>query len=234
MNTMLATAFVLGVAGSAHCVAMCGPIALAVPVRNKGWRSRLSSALLMNSGRLLTYILIGAAFGAMGQGVALAGLQRALSIAAGALLLLAAVIPGVLERWGGGSRLASVVGRLRGRLARNLSRTAPESLLLTGMLNGLLPCGLVYAAAVGASAQADLLQGAMFMLVFGTATWPMLIAVRMSQGLIGTNARRHLRRFAPLVVGVLATLLILRGAGLGIPFLSPSDPSAVSHVAGCR
>ncbi|MBK8500441.1 MAG: sulfite exporter TauE/SafE family protein [Flavobacteriales bacterium] len=234
MNTMLATAFVLGVAGSAHCVGMCGPIALAVPVRGKGWRARLSSALLMNSGRLFMYVLIGIAFGAMGQGVAMAGLQRSLSIAAGLLLLLAAVIPGVLERWGGGSRLALVVGRLRGRLARNLSRTAPEGLLLTGMLNGLLPCGLVYAAAIGASAQADLWQGAVFMLVFGAATWPALIAVRMSGGLAGNRTRHYLRRFAPVAIGALAIMLLLRGAGLGIPFISPPDPAMTSQVAGCH
>ena len=76
MNPMLATAFVLGAAGSAHCIGMCGPIALAVPSPENGWRARLMSTLILNSGRVSTYALLGALFGAFGTGLRLAGLQQ--------------------------------------------------------------------------------------------------------------------------------------------------------------
>ena len=83
MNPVLAAAFVLGLAGSAHCIGMCGPIALAVPSSSPRWGARLLSTLILNSGRLFTYALLGLAFGAFGTGSRLAGLQQGVSIAAG-------------------------------------------------------------------------------------------------------------------------------------------------------
>lgn len=234
MNALLGTALVLGVAGSAHCLGMCGPIALAVPSPRPDWRSRLTSTLLLNTGRITTYALLGAAFGAFGHGLRLAGLQQAASILAGLLLLVSIVVPGILERWLPASRGALLVGRLRSVLARNLKRTAPEALLLTGMLNGLLPCGLVYAAAIGSTATGTAVDGALYMALFGLGTWPMLIAVRMGSGLIGARARAGLRRASPVMVGIVAALLVLRGLDLGIPYLSPAAPAANAPVAVCH
>lgn len=234
MNAMLGTALILGVAGSAHCLGMCGPIALAVPSPRPDWRSRLSSTLFLNTGRLATYALIGAAFGAFGHGLRLAGLQQAASIIAGLLLLVSIVVPGILERWLPASRGAVLIGRLRSLLARNLKRTAPEALLLTGMLNGLLPCGLVYAAAVGSTAMGTAWDGSLYMALFGLGTWPMLFAVRMSSGLLGARARAGLRRASPVMVGIVAALLVLRGLNLGIPYLSPNMPSEPVAVTACH
>jgi len=225
---MLATALVLGAIGSAHCIGMCGPIALAVPARDRSLQARLESALLMNTGRIITYALIGVAFGAFGHGLRLAGLQRGISISAGVLLLLMALVP---STFGLSGRIGLWIARLRSLTARHLDRTAPEALLFTGMLNGLLPCGLVYTAALGATVTGGALHGALFMLAFGVGTWPALIGVRMSGALIGMRGRRLVRRAGPLITCTIATLLILRGLGLGIPFVSPPapdiDPSVV-------
>ncbi len=234
MNPLLGTALILGVAGSAHCLGMCGPIALAVPSPRPDWRSRLSSTVLLNSGRIATYVLIGAAFGAFGHGLRLAGLQQAASIVAGAVLLASIVVPGLLERWLPASGAAILIGRLRGRLARNLKRTAPEALLITGMLNGLLPCGLVYAAAIGSAAMGSATEGALYMALFGLGTWPMLFAVRMGSGLLGQRARAGLRRASPVMVGIVAVLLVLRGLDLGIPYLSPAAPTVGAGVSACH
>jgi uncharacterized protein len=234
MNPLLGTALLLGVAGSAHCLGMCGPIALAVPSPRPDWGSRLSSTLLLNSGRLATYALIGAAFGAFGHGLRLAGLQQAASVVAGIVLLLSIVVPGVLERWLPASRAALLIGRLRSLLARNLKRTAPEALVLTGMLNGLLPCGLVYAAAIGSTVMGTAGQGALYMLLFGLGTWPMLFALRMGSGLLGHQARQALRRASPVLVGAVAVLLVLRGLELGIPYLSPIGPMTGSEASACH
>ncbi len=234
MNAMLATAFVLGMAGSAHCVGMCGPIALAVPSPGTGWRARLVSTLILNSGRVGTYALLGAAFGMFGAGLELAGLQQVVSIAAGAVLLLSVVVPGAVERWSPASRTAILIGRLRGALARNLKRTAPEALFLTGALNGLLPCGLVYASAIGAATMATAQQGALFMALFGAGTLPALIALRMSGSMLGINGRAWLRRASPVVVSAMAVLLILRGLELGIPLVSPSSATVPAQVTACH
>lgn len=234
MNPMLGTSLILGVAGSAHCLGMCGPIALAVPSPRNEWRSRLSSTLLLNTGRIVTYALIGAAFGAFGHGLRLAGLQQAASIVAGVVLLVSIVVPGLLERWLPASRGVVLIGRLRSVLARNLKRTAPEALLLTGMLNGLLPCGLVYAAAIGSTAMGTAWDGALYMALFGLGTWPMLFAVRMGSGMLGSGARSALRRASPVMVGIVAVLLVLRGLNLGIPYVSPATAGPSDPITSCH
>ncbi len=234
MNPMLATAFVLGAAGSAHCIGMCGPIALAVPSPGNGWRARLMSTLILNSGRVSTYALLGALFGAFGTGLRLAGLQQSVSIIAGAVLLLSVIVPGLLERWSPTGRLSLWIGRLRGALARNLKRTAPEALFFTGALNGLLPCGLVYAAAIGAAAMGTMQHGALFMMLFGLGTLPALIGLRMSGSMIGTSARARLRKASPVLVSALAVLMILRALELGIPMVSPPAVTEPGQVTACH
>lgn len=234
MNAMLATAFVLGAAGSAHCIGMCGPIALAVPSPDNGWRARLMSTLILNGGRVSTYVFLGALFGVSGAGLRLAGLQQSVSIIAGAVLLMSVILPGLLERWSPTGRLSLRIGRLRGALARNLKRTAPEALFFTGALNGLLPCGLVYAAAIGAAAMGTMQHGAFFMLLFGLGTLPALIGLRMSGNMIGTSARGLLRKASPVLVSALAVLMILRGLELGIPMVSPPPVTEPAQVTACH
>ena len=234
MNAMLATAFVLGVAGSAHCIGMCGPIALAVPSPGPGLRARLFSTLLLNSGRLSTYALLGAAFGTFGLGLRLAGLQQGVSIVAGAVLLLSVLLPGALERWSPTGRIYMLIARLRGALARSLKRTAPEALFITGALNGLLPCGLVYAAVIGSAAMGSAPGGALFMALFALGTWPALIALRLSGGLLGAGFRAGMRRAAPYLVSTLAVLMILRGMELGIPFISPPPITVPAEAVVCH
>ncbi len=233
MNALWPAALVLGAAGSAHCIGMCGPIALAVPSMGADRRSRWMSTALLNSGRLISYALLGLAFGAFGEGLRLAGLQQSVSVIAGILLLIAALAPSVLERVGAQGRPAMAISRLRGALARHLRRTAPEAIFLTGVLNGLLPCGLVYTAAIGAAAAGTAMQGAVLMLLFGAGTLPALVAVRLGSGLIGTRARTYLRRLSPVVVGAMGLLLILRGSRLDIPYVSPAVPTTPTEITVC-
>lgn len=234
MNVMVPAAFVLGIAGSAHCLGMCGPIALAVPSPGPGRCSRAISTLVLNTGRLTTYGLLGAAIGAFGHGLRLAGLREGVSIIAGALLLLSVIAPAALQRWSPSGRLTASLGSLRVMFARNLRRTAPEALFLTGALNGLLPCGLVHASLLGAVTMGGPVQGALFMAFFGLGTWPALLALRMSGGLIGLRQRTGLRKASPVIVSVLAVLLILRGLGLGIPYLSPPPITVPAQVTVCH
>jgi sulfite exporter TauE/SafE len=233
MNAMLLSALLLGAAGSAHCVVMCGPIAMAVPSAGKGRVARMGSTLLLNSGRLFTYALLGAAFGAFGMGLRLAGLQQAISITAGCLLLLAVLLPGLLERMTGAGIMALGISRLRSFMAQHLRRTAPEALFLSGMLNGLLPCGLVYAALIGSAALGSTWEGSLFMILFGLGTWPALFALRLGGGMLGTSARRSLQRLAPLAMTALGVLLIMRGLDLGIPFVSPTAPTIPFDIDHC-
>src|SRR5262249_15847224 len=95
------------------------------------------------------------------------------------------------------------------------------SLFLLGLLNGLLPCGLVYVACAGATATGQLLAGAQYMTFFGLGTAPMLLAISFSGTLVPLAWRAHIRKLVPVSVFVVAGMLILRGLALGIPYLSP-------------
>jgi uncharacterized protein len=217
------TAFVLGLTSSLHCVGMCGPIALAMPGRGRSLAQVLPGRLSYHLGRLTTYATLGALVGLFGEGFSLAGYQQGLSIALGVLLLLLALGTASVE-----SQFLSIpaVSRLMGRLKRGmgrlLQRDSAPSLFNLGILNGLLPCGFVYLGLAGALATGEFWQGTAYMALFGLGTWPAMLTL----SLIGPFVSDRLRRAArPVMLGVtlaFATLLILRGLDLGIPYLSPS------------
>lgn len=226
------TAFMLGLAGSLHCVGMCGPIALALP-RPPGSRgSLLLGRVLYNLGRAATYAVLGAVFGLLGQTLLVAGWQRALSIAAG-VLILAYLLS---NQWGRGrwsmeSALLRFIAPVQRALGRLLSRSAPGSLLLIGLLNGLLPCGLVYVALAGAAATGSAPLGAGFMALFGLGTTPMMLAIALLGPSIYGRFRGRFQRVIPLALGVMAVLFILRGLELGIPYVSPNLTAQVEDGA---
>ncbi len=216
------TALLLGVAGSLHCAGMCGPIALALPSAGNTVASRATGIVLYNSGRAVTYSVLGAISGLAGGTLMWAGGQQLLSITAG-VIILAALIAGLA---GKRMRLPGPLDRMytgiRGLLGKLFRRRKPGTLLLIGLLNGLLPCGLVYAALGGAAATGSMMEGALFMLLFGVGTSTALVALSSFGTYLTVAFRQKLRRAVPVVVGVMAMLLILRGLGLGIPYVSPS------------
>lgn len=234
MNALWLSAFALGAAGSAHCIGMCGPIALAVPSIGSGRGARAWSTALLNGGRLFTYALLGVAFGAFGQGLRLAGLQQGVSLAAGVILMIAALVPSLLERSTATGRVGLWLARARGTMARHLRRNSPEAIWTSGMLNGLLPCGLVYTAALGAAASGNAMDGALLMLLFGIGTVPALVLVRLGGSTLSAAWRAKLRRLSPIMVGAMGLLLILRGSRLDIPYVSPAVPMAAHAITDCR
>lgn len=234
MNPLWLSALVLGAAGSAHCIGMCGPIALVTPSIGPGRGARALSTALLNGGRLFTYMSLGLAFGGFGQGLRLAGLQQGVSILAGILLLIAALAPSMLERNVAQGRIALWLSRLRGTMARHLRRNSPEAIWTSGLLNGLLPCGLVYTAALGAATTGSATDGAVLMLLFGAGTIPALVAVRLGGSLLSDGWRGKLRRLSPVVIGAMGLLLILRGSRLDIPYVSPAVPMAAHAITDCR
>ena len=234
MNALLITAFGLGVLGSAHCLGMCGPLALAIPARRNTFLQRFKSALLLNGGRVITYAAIGALFGLFGRGLQLAGLQQGVSIAMGALILLSLLMPSIMKLGWLTRRTGTFVIHAQSMMAQQLKRTSNAGLFFTGTLNGLLPCGMVYLAVAGALAQDGWWQGALFMLFFGLGTWPALIGLRISGGFFGPRFRTNLKRIAPFAYAAIAVLFILRGLGLGIPYVSPDLPIVLGIGEACH
>lgn len=220
------TAFALGLVGSLHCAAMCGPLILALPSPASTPAGFITGRALYNLGRMLTYGLLGLLFGLVGQTLFLAGVQRWVSIGLG-LVLLAGLF---------GSRRLSLAGPVTGLVQQVKSgmsglflRRSLWSLLVLGVLNGLLPCGLVYVACAGATASHDILAGAQYMVFFGLGTVPMMLGISLSGRLLPVSLRLHLRKAIPLSVFLLASLLILRGMSLGIAYVSPNLTCAESN-----
>ena len=233
MISMLTTALLLGVLGSAHCIGMCGPLALAIPSPKHSLWARLRSTLVLNSGRILTYAIIGAGFGMFGRGLQLAGLQQVVSISLGVIILLSLLLPRVFAKLGVGSRMGTLVMRGQSIMARQMKRTSLQGLFFTGMLNGLLPCGLIYLAAAGAIGYGGWANGALFMLFFGLGTWPALVGLKLSGSYAGPKLRNTLRKLTPYAYFAMGVLFILRGMDLGIPYISPDLPEPNSVSVEC-
>jgi sulfite exporter TauE/SafE len=212
------TAFTLGLVGSLHCAGMCGPLALALPAAGDTTPGYVLGRVAYNVGRIITYCLLGIVFGLAGWTFLLAGLQRWTSIALGVALLLGLFASRKLAL----SRpVTSAVDRLKSRMSVLLRRRSFAALAALGLLNGLLPCGLVYVACAGAAATGGTLAGAGYMTAFGAGTVPMMLAISLSGKLVPTALRLKLVKTIPVCVFLLATLLIVRGMSLGIPYLSP-------------
>jgi uncharacterized protein len=224
------TAFLLGFVGSAHCAGMCGPLALALP-GGGGRATFLVGRLLYNLGRVVTYLLMGAFFGLVGHGFALAGLQRWVSLVLGIVILVGVFVS---PRFANALPVTRFVSWLKATLGRLFQQRALTSLFGVGLLNGLLPCGLVYIACAGATATGNLWSGVDYMIAFGLGTVPMMLAI----SLIGTKLqfvlRLRLQRLIPASLAIVGALLLLRGMALGIPYVSPNLPAQPGAASCCH
>jgi len=218
------SALMLGLAGSFHCVGMCGAIALSLPLKSETMWSRIGSGLLYNIGRTITYSVLGLLFGLLGQGFVLAGFQQWVSIVMGAIMVLSVLFPALFRnRFDTQRKIFSYTGKLQVTLSRLFGKRSYSSLFTIGLLNGLLPCGLVYVAIAGAIATGNITQGMLFMTVFGLGTIPMLFALSFVGNLATATLRSKIRRIIPYTVVFLGILFVLRGLGLGIPYISPAE-----------
>ncbi len=215
---MLWTAFLLGLAGSLHCAGMCGPLALALPATGTGSVGYVAGRLAYNLGRIVTYSLLGVVFGLLGKSLSLIGVQRWLSIGAGTFILAGLLLT---HRHGLGLPMVKAVTWIKSGFGALLRRRTLGSLGLMGLLNGLLPCGLVYAACAGAAATGSLLTGLVYMALFGLGTVPLMLGIGISGKALPVSLRFRLQQLVPFSLALVGALLILRGLALGIPYLSP-------------
>jgi len=212
----------VGIVGSLHCAGMCGPLALALPVPPDGRLTYITGRVLYNLGRTVTYMLLGAIAGVVGQKLFMAGAQQAVSIVLGVLLLLFALAPSLMRRMPGGSGLIDrLTGPVRRAIGTLLRRSSVTALFLLGIVNGLLPCGMVYVAVAAAMTTGTMLKGVMFMAGFGLGTVPVMLTIALLGKQIQGGLRKRLTAVLPVFSVVIAVLILLRGLNLGIPYVSP-------------
>lgn len=216
------TAFLVGLAGSLHCIGMCGPIVIALPSSQQSRSHLIRGRVSYNMGRVLTYAIIGLLFGLFGKGIAMAGFQRDLSIILGVLILLFILFPYRYRSYI--SKIPAVSAyseKVRSVFFKIASKPSHAQMFLLGLINGLLPCGLVYVAVAGAVTAGAALDGMLFMALFGLGTVPLMLAASLFGKFINIGLRRKFNRLIPYMAVLLALIFILRGLNLGIPFVSP-------------
>jgi len=232
---IIGPAFMMGLAGSLHCIGMCGPLALSLPVSHSNNLSRISGGFIYNSGRILSYTSMGLIFGSLGNLIIAAEWQNSLSIGLGIIILLHLLFPKKYFHFSTAATLGKPFMLLRQQLGKLFQSKKLSSLLFIGVLNGLLPCGLVYLALTSSIISASPVNGGMFMLFFGLGTFPMMFATVLMGNYLNQSLRQKIHKTVPALLFFMAVLLILRGMSLGIPFISPELGAGHHHgVIECR
>lgn len=221
METIFIPAFILGVISNLHCLGMCGPIALAIPLNRSSKSEMLFGILQYHIGRVLVYGILGYLVGYIGMGIKLFGVLQAISIIAGIGIIIYAwrnKLTFFKNPFNSSLRHTSLLSRSMGKIMRSES---PLKLFLLGALNGLLPCGMVYTALITAVVLGTPLLSATSMLAFGLGTLPGLVAFSLFAQQLGNPMRSKINRYLPYLITVVGLLIILRGMNLNIPYISP-------------
>ncbi len=219
---ILLTALLLGLMGSFHCAGMCGPIALALPLHGNTVPQKIFGAALYNSGRTITYGIMGATFGLLGQGMQMLGFQQKISVIMGVIMIVSVLFPALFKnQYRLDKSTFSFVGKLKKQIGGLFSVRSFQSLFFIGILNGLLPCGLVYMAIAGAIGTGNAIEGTLYMILFGLGTIPMMLTLSLAGNFMNHTVRKKINKLIPVLVVVVGLLFVLRGLSLGIPFLSP-------------
>ncbi len=222
-TTIFLSGILLGLAGSAHCLGMCGPLSWALPIQHVDRSIQIRWLTLYQFGRILSYGILGLLAGTIGTVIDVAGFQQFFSIALGAAILffgMAVLSP----KW---THTFPPMRRLQEQVQQSVQRIWKKPMnggrmFLLGSLNGWLPCGMVYVALVSAMTMKTTWGGGFFLISFGMGTIPAMMLASLGGWWIGKEIRLQMRRVVPVVVGVVGLILILRGLGLDLPYLSPS------------
>jgi hypothetical protein len=231
LKEMILPGIILGFMGSLHCLGMCGPIAFMLPVDRKNHLRGSLQVGAYHLGRVMAYTVIGLLFGILGKGLGVFGIQQKLSVIIGLLMILSVLLP--LKNSYGQRALKPVyrlISRIKSRLGKELGRQGPDTFLTIGFLNGLLPCGLVYMAVLGSFAMGNPLESSLFMTAFGLGTIPLMSSAVYFGNFAKASLRQRMKRMIPAVVIFIGILFILRGMGLGVPYLSPAPASQIGAV----
>lgn len=223
---MLYSAFILGLISSLHCIGMCGPIAMMLPVDHQNEAKKVTQIVTYHLGRLTAYTTIGLIFGLVGRGFFLAGLQQSMSVFIGVTMIIVVLIPEkIFAKYNFSKPVYKVISKVKSNLGSQFKNKSYKSLFTIGLLNGFLPCGMVYVALFGAIAMQSAGFGALYMLLFGLGTMPLMTVIVYIRSLVKPPFRDKIQKAIPYVAVIIGVLFILRGLGLGIPYISPSNMS---------
>ncbi len=233
---MLYSAFIFGLISSLHCIGMCGPIALMIPVDRTNPAKKTTQIITYHLGRLTAYASIGLVFGLVGKGFFLAGIQQRLSVFIGVAMIITILTPErVLANYNFSKPVYRLISKIKSSLGKQFKNKSYQSLFSIGLLNGFLPCGMVYVALFGAIAMQNVSFGILYMLLFGIGTIPMMSSVTYLNSILTVSFRNKIQKAIPYVGVIIGILFILRGLGLGIPYVSPANMSLfIQETPNCH
>lgn len=231
----LVGALTIGFFGSAHCIGMCGPIAFALPLNRKNSTTKLLGVGVYSFARLLTYFALGCLFGIIGKGIAISGFQQLLSIIIGISLIASIVLPRFINnKLNILPRFTLLIGQIKQGMGKRFAKQSNENLFVIGLLNGLLPCGMVYIGLAGATSMLDPMFGGLFMVAFGVGTLPVMTSISILGANISNEKRSRIQKAVPVLIAIMGVVFILRGMNLGIPYLSPQISGNNTEIVDCN
>ena len=232
---MLLSALIFGLLGSFHCIGMCGPIAFMLPVDRTNKIKQFFQILSYHLGRLFSYSLIGLLFGLLGKGFYFFGFQQQLSIIVGVLMILVILLPKTFQKYNFSKSINKLVMKVKSSLGKELKKKGNDTFFTIGFLNGFLPCGLVYMAIFGALTTNNAFSGALYMFIFGLGTVPLMTIIVYVGNFANGLVRKRIQQIIPYVVVIIGVLFVLRGLGLGIPYVSPLPTTTLeTTIKGCH
>jgi sulfite exporter TauE/SafE len=202
---------------------MCGPIAFMLPVDRSNSFKKVSQITIYHIGRLLAYSIIGLVFGLVGKSLYIFGIQQQLSIIIGVLMIIVVLLPHkIIAKYNLSKPLYKLISKVKTSLGKALKKKTADTFLTIGFLNGFLPCGLVYMAVFGAVATGSLWEGSLYMVLFGLGTIPLMTSAIYLGKFLNSTVKQRIQKAIPVFVVAIGVLFILRGLGLGIPYISPA------------
>jgi sulfite exporter TauE/SafE len=230
------TAFILGLISSLHCMGMCGPIAMMLPLDQNNPAKKVLQLMCYHIGRVMAYASLGLVFGILGRGLFLAGFQQNLSILMGVMMILFVLIPEkILAQYNFSKPVFQIISKVKAALGAQFKKKSYRALFTIGLLNGFLPCGLVYVALFGAIVMQEVHWSVVYMVLYGLGTIPMMSLVVYVANVLTVPVRTSIQKVIPIVIIGIGILFVLRGMGLDIPMVSPGNVSLfVQNTPHCK
>jgi sulfite exporter TauE/SafE len=207
-----------------------------LPVERNNPAKKATQIITYHLGRLTAYGSIGLLFGLLGKGLFLAGIQQQMSVVIGVAMIVVILTPEkVFAQYNFSKPVFRWISKMKQTLGSHFKNKSYKSLFIIGLLNGFLPCGMVYVALFGAIAMQSAGFGVLYMLLFGLGTVPLMSVVVYVNSFLTVPIRNKIQKVIPYVGVLIGVLFILRGLGLGIPYVSPSNMSLfIQEKANCH
>jgi len=200
---------------------MCGPIAFALPLNRNSRPALIVGILQYHVGRILVYAFLGYLVGFIGLGIKMIGFLQIISILSGIFIILYAWRKSRLFKNSIPEINASFNLVPNQTLAKVLKSNSKLKLFGLGILNGLLPCGMVYTALITSIISGNPWSSSFSMLAFGIGTFPGMVLISYFTNRLSFTYKSKINRYLPYIVTIIGTMIILRGLNLNIPYISP-------------